>query len=476
MKVRALLIVSLVFMLMVSLFVCTQAKEIYLNLEEESLDIWVDYASFYYQPEPGKSYLEIYYSLNRKQLEFVPQREGYLSGIVVNMQIKDENDSLVEDRMWRIGSMAGSFEEIQRKDYFTLDVISTILFPGRYTLEFEVQDVISEKTGKRTKDIIVKDYSGEELSLSDIEMAYKAEQGDEFSKFTKGSRKMLLNANGFFNADEVMMYFYGEIYGLNTSPADSSKYKLNFSVFDTNGILVKDFGERLAENKGEFGVIMSGVNISTIPVGEYLLKLLVEDLLSNNKTEANKRFFVFKAGPVVEPAISEPALTEQEAKQNRREIVYIAIPSELKLYDELDLRGKTEFLKRFWKDRDPYPRSPENEFKIEHYRRWNYVNEHFSRTSETKDGWNSDMGRIYIKYGQPDEIERHSGTRDIQDYEKWIYRSLQGGVYFIFVDLKGYDIYTLVHSTAKNEIQNLRWLEKIGETPTPYDRERGEEY
>ena len=475
MRVRTTILGSLVILLSLSSLVCVQAKEIYLDLKKDSLGVWVDYASFYYQPEPTQSYVEIYYSLNRKELEFVPQKEGYLSGIAVYMRIRNGNDSLVEDRTWRIGSMAQNLEEIQKQDYFTLDVISTVLVPGKYTVELEVEDVISEKKGKITKELVIKDYSKNQLRLSDLEMAYKAEQTDEVSKFTKGSRKMLLNSTGFFNADEMMLYFYGEVYGLTTSPADSSKYKLNYSVFDTNGNLVQDFGDQIEESQGKVGVVMGGINISAIPVGPYLFRLSTEDLQSKSKAEVAKSFFVFKAGPVAQPPSSEYVLTQPGAEDARKEIAYIALPSELKLYDELDLRGKTEFLKKFWEDRDSHPETPENEFKIEYYRRWDYANEHFSRTIDSRDGWKTDMGRIYIKYGEPDDIERHPSSRDVPSYEKWNYNDLQGGAYFIFVDLQGYGTYTLVHSTAENEIKDLRWLEKIQETPSLFERERGQE-
>ena len=466
MRLRALSVFVLIFLQTVVLLVCVQAKEIYLDLKQDSLDVWVDYAAFFYQSDPAKSYLEIYYSLNRKQLEFVPQKEGYLSGVVVNMQIEDKRDSIVEDRMWRIGSMVQSMEEATHKDYFTLDVISTVLPPGKYTLHLKMQDVISEKQGSTSKDVIVKDYSDGGLMLSDMEMAYGAEQSYEAGKFTKGGMKMPLNANGFFNADEMMMYVYAEIYGLTTTSLDSSKYKLNFAVFDTNGILVKDFGEQVQERTGRLGLVMSGVNISALPVDEYLFKVSVEDLESGDKAEETKKFFVFKGGPTVALLPGGTTLTEAETKQARNEIVYIAIPSELKLYDELNLTGKTQFLDKFWSDRDPIPKTPENEFKIEHYRRWNYVNEHFSTTTGAGDGWHTDMGRVYIKYGQPDEIESRPSSRNVPAYEKWNYGRLQGGVYFIFVDLRGYGVYTLVHSTAKNEIRDLKWLDKIGEMPS----------
>jgi hypothetical protein len=67
------------------------------------------------------------------------------------------------------------------------------------------------------------------------------------------------------------------------------------------------------------------------------------------------------------------------------------------------------------------------------------------------------MGRVYITYGEPDDIERHPSSQETKPWEQWNYHNLEGGVYFIFVDQDGYGAYRLVHSDKKGEISHPEW-------------------
>jgi len=124
------------------------------------------------------------------------------------------------------------------------------------------------------------------------------------------------------------------------------------------------------------------------------------------------------------------------------------------------------FWHRFWKDRDPSPGTPDNEFKNEHMRRMNYANERFSVGFEDRtNGWRTDMGRIYIVYGEPNNIERYPFTPSRPAAEIWTYDHLtgQGQVYFLFVDETGYGEYNMVHSTARGERRSTDWETKIND-------------
>jgi len=79
------------------------------------------------------------------------------------------------------------------------------------------------------------------------------------------------------------------------------------------------------------------------------------------------------------------------------------------------------FIKAFWKQRDPTPGTPENEFKEEHYRRINYANYHFGR-GVPKPGWQTDRGRIYIILGEPRDIQSYTGNSEIFNAEVWFYQ------------------------------------------------------
>jgi GWxTD domain-containing protein len=109
------------------------------------------------------------------------------------------------------------------------------------------------------------------------------------------------------------------------------------------------------------------------------------------------------------------------------DVVYIILPEERTAFLALDTDDeRAEFIKQFWLRRDPTPGTAENEFKDEHYRRIAYANLHFPTVSG-KAGWKTDLGRIYIRFGPPDEIDDHSSgdTRAAVPYIDWTYRFIE---------------------------------------------------
>jgi GWxTD domain-containing protein len=61
------------------------------------------------------------------------------------------------------------------------------------------------------------------------------------------------------------------------------------------------------------------------------------------------------------------------------------------------------FIEAFWQRRNPTPKSLQNPYKVEHHQRIAYANEQFGAVGIH--GWETDRGRIYIMFGQPDQIE-----------------------------------------------------------------------
>lgn len=80
---------------------------------------------------------------------------------------------------------------------------------------------------------------------------------------------------------------------------------------------------------------------------------------------------------------------------------YIITPAERKIF--LDLgndRDREAFVNIFWNQRDPNRGTPENEFKDEHVKRFQYANRYYGFTSPLP-GWKTDRGRIHILLGPP---------------------------------------------------------------------------
>ncbi len=118
-------------------------------------------------------------------------------------------------------------------------------------------------------------------------------------------------------------------------------------------------------------------------------------------------------------------IKESELPQKYRDwlklVAYIILPVEKDVFLKLENdRDRDIFIESFWKQRDPTPGTPENEYKEEHIRRFNYANKFFGRGT-TREGWQTDMGRIYIILGPPASIERFETTLDIVPCQAWSY-------------------------------------------------------
>lgn len=86
-----------------------------------------------------------------------------------------------------------------------------------------------------------------------------------------------------------------------------------------------------------------------------------------------------------------------------RDVVYIVSEEERQVFQKPP-EEKDSFIEQFWLRRGPNPTFAENEFKAEHCRRLAYANERFSSGIE---GWATDRGRIYIRFGPPRSIDRN---------------------------------------------------------------------
>ena len=119
--------------------------------------------------------------------------------------------------------------------------------------------------------------------------------------------------------------------------------------------------------------------------------------------------------------ISEKTLTPIYRHWIHQEVNYVITRAEkneflaLKTDDERD-----KFIERFWELRNPSPGAPDNSYKQEIYKRIEYANDHFS-TNGSNDGWNTDMGRIYITLGAPQQKARYVTQSEIRGMEIWFY-------------------------------------------------------
>jgi len=134
--------------------------------------------------------------------------------------------------------------------------------------------------------------------------------------------------------------------------------------------------------------------------------------------------FLFSLARVQAETAAQGSLPDRYKKWLTEEVAYIITPREREVFLKLKTdRERDLFSEAFWKHRNPTPGAAENSFKTEHYRRLNYANTFYGRSSP-KPGWQTDRGRIHIILGEPRDIKRFTGESEIYNAEVWFYQGL----------------------------------------------------
>ncbi|MDP2915623.1 MAG: GWxTD domain-containing protein [Candidatus Aminicenantes bacterium] len=163
------------------------------------------------------------------------------------------------------------------------------------------------------------------------------------------------------------------------------------------------------------------------------------------------------------PPAREP-LSEASRQWLDEVVPYIITPAEKEVFLRLGTeKERGEFIEGFWKKRDPDPVTPENEAKLEYYRRIAQTNKLFSTSGIS--GWRTDRGRIYILLGPPKEVQRDFGSQGsglsafTGPKETWQYWDLPNpklpyNMEFVFVDRFGTGSYVLDQSFRADRGRN----------------------
>lgn len=107
--------------------------------------------------------------------------------------------------------------------------------------------------------------------------------------------------------------------------------------------------------------------------------------------------------------IRADSLMTPDERQRFLEVNYL-LPEEVQREDRWQLGEVGGSLEGFWKGKDPLFLTPYNERLLEHYSRLAYVNLRFRSPELGLAGRETDRGRIYIRYGPPEEVVKVRGA------------------------------------------------------------------
>ena len=454
-------IVSLVFILYPGIAPAISPSDMP-AVSQGDLTFWADRAGFAHVN--GKVYQEVYLQFLCRDFAFQPegdiQRADYLLEIDLKGEAGDSPqyealDGAVRSTLAWEGALRVGVEQ-NLENQVIVEAFGFFTDPGVYAMRVTVHDPASGKSATSELPLTAPAHGPGELSISDIEFAHRIDRTDAPDKLLKNGLYVVPNVTRAF-ARELSFYF--ELYGLSEGP--TGIFDLAYALRDTLGNRVAALSSARYKKPGVTCVKTETLDLPDLPSGRYDLEITARDADTGHIAQRSRAFYL--------SAPRQPGLATDEASLKRYadQIRHIAKKSELDAYRSLSPDDKVAFILQFWKDRDPTPDTPENEFAAEHFHRLHYADEHFPSRPRQR-GSDTDKGRIYIRYGPPTDIERSPFSAIGKAYETWTYDHLNY-YQFIFLDRFGDGIYEMIHSTMPGERYNPNWRDEqiIGDPADP---------
>ncbi|MCX6639588.1 MAG: GWxTD domain-containing protein [bacterium] len=354
---------------------------------------------------PDSVKIEIHLRIVNDDLQFVKKDDHYEAGYGVDFSLRDDDDNPMGTVHVDRALSAESFAKTNSRQSGDQTEASFVVAPTVYQLRVRLTDRESRKTRDLDQEISFakKDWSTV-LRLSDIQLI--------------DSTGTTVMTSGLIKDNRIAAVF--AVYSKN--PKDVN---LSYSLYnDTGQSLVK----AAIPWKGDGAFMTDTIYFSTDTLSNVTYPLIVTASIGELKEVRSYPIkILWKNLPVY----------IQDLDLAIRQLRYVAKPEEIERMNAPPEK-KAELFKQFWAERNPNPTSQINERMEEYYRRVDYANQHFSGHNT---GWDTDMGRVYIIYGQPSDVERHPFDTNTKPYEIWYYYDLNRK--FLFADEEGFGIYRL---------------------------------
>ena len=367
------------------------------------------------------SKLLVYWSFVNDILQFVKESDViYRARYEIEIDLFDRKMNHIDGSSNINEIVVSSYEETNSNTLVQEGSVYFIAKPGDYVLRIELTDLDIQKSLERKKEIKLRDFSPQKLCLGDIIFVDKAQID------STGKLEIRPNLDASFKDPESNFSAYLELY----PPAKIDSLSFNYSTIDPYDQTIFDTTFTLAATKN---IIKYIIDLKKTIKGPGRYFLTIEAMAHKQHAEMKRRYFVQWGDLPVMVKNIDKALEPLKALGKVEELEHLENASESE---------KEELFREFWKHRDPTPDTEENEIKDEFYRRIDFCNQNFTVFMLDKEGWETDRGKIFLKYGEPSQVEKHESDLNRPAIEVWYFEKLQQR--FIFADRSGMGDYQLI--------------------------------
>jgi GWxTD domain-containing protein len=383
----------------------------------------------YASDQSQKSRVDVYVQVPHDEIRFIKEGEQYIARYEMTLSIFTPTKQLTHEETWSVDVPVAEFAQTSQNKLYSLTHRTVDLDPGNYQMTIQLRDQESRKSSQIRKSILVSDFAKDSLSLSDIMLVNRLS--------TEGSKRTIVpNISGSISYLAEGFFVFFEMYNKPTFDSVDVFYK----IFDSKKNEVVSRAQKW-QASGHKTQLFLKVDSTGLHMGTYFISVEAAAVIDSAGHPVIVRGTTSRTFNV---RATEFPIAIVDLDKAVEQLIYIARESEIDYIRSApnEDEKRKRFLE-FWSKRDPDPQTQRNELMDEYYGRIQYANQNFTHYLE---GWRSDMGMVYIRFGTPDNIERHPFENYSRPYEIWYYYQLNRQ--FIFVDETGFGDYRLRYPTT----------------------------
>lgn len=411
----------------------------------------------------NETYLETYLNFSGNSLKYVKTNEKWQATVEITYIFK-QGDKIIDFKKYNLKSPEYLDSLSARSNFFDQQRIP--LPTGKYDFEITLKDINSTENAFSTIQELEMDYKENVIQLSDITLIESFKKTETKNILTKSGYDLMPYTSDFYPEEFEKLFFYVEVYHSDKVLDKEEAFLINYFIesFESKQI-VGNYRSFKRETPKPVNVVMSSFDIQKLPSGNY--NLVVELKNKDNQTITLKKVFFQRSNSGAnELLVSDDyinsfvtTMTPTELELNIKSVAPISSQIELNFAKNQLSAKDPELMKQyfynFWLTRNST--KPEEEWKK--YKELVKITNQLFATS-IKKGFETDRGRIYLKYGKPNTLSEIKNETSSYPYEIWHYYGIEGrsNIKFIFYnpDIASND-YPLLHSTLPGELYNASW-------------------
>ncbi|MBA3899162.1 MAG: GWxTD domain-containing protein, partial [Bacteroidetes bacterium] len=383
-----------------------------LTANGKSVEAYFNYCTFY--APNGGPFIETYLSVIGNSLSHQKIGNKKQAKVEITLVFK-KGEKIVDFKKFNLSGPEVDEASAELPNFIDQQRFS--LQNGVYELEVEIKDLNAPDGQKLsvTEQLTI-DIPDNDIIFSDIQLVESFKKTEKQNILSKSGYDLIPYVSFFYPKSLTNLTFYVEVYNTSKVLGVDEKFLINYYIESAEkNVKLSNYNSFSRKSSADVAILLGDFPIDKLISGNY--NLVLEARNKNNELLSQKKLFIQRSNSGVELNINDLASVEVEqtfvSKMNNNDSLVDFIRSIRPISSSLertfadnqlkssDLKLKQQFFYNFWFSHNPL--DPEKAW-LDYYENVKVVNAKYG--SRIRRGYDSDRGRIYLQYGEPNTISQ----------------------------------------------------------------------